>query len=79
MFAYKRTKCRTILLHYDGIMMPMTSINKIFEHDLIYVLNSLCNDLETLFLLLVGGEGTLSASGSLHAKCRVLHESMVIL
>ena len=56
MFAYKRTKCRAILLDYDGIMMPQTSINKTFDPNVIFVLNSLRNDPKILFLLLVGGE-----------------------
>ena len=74
MFAYKRTKCRAILLDYDGTIVPQNSINKTFEAHIIFILNSLCNDPETLFLLLIGGEG----HDSLHAKCWVLQQSMTI-
>jgi len=59
--AYKRTKCRAILLDYDGTVMPQTSINKTPGPEVISILNSLCNDPRNIVFIVSGrGRQTLS-------------------
>lgn len=59
--AYKRTKCRAILLDYDGTVMPQTSINKTPGPEVISILNSLCADPRNIVFIVSGrGRQTLS-------------------
>ncbi|CAM8988859.1 unnamed protein product [Rhodiola kirilowii] len=55
--AYKRTKCRAILLDYDGTMMLQNnhkSISKAPNTEAIEILNSLCRDLKNIVFLVSG-------------------------
>lgn len=55
--AYKRTKCRAILLDYDGTMMLQNnhkSISKAPNVEAIDVLNSLCRDTKNVVFLVSG-------------------------
>ncbi|EOY31624.1 Trehalose phosphatase/synthase 11 [Theobroma cacao] len=52
--AYKRTNSRLILLDYDGTMMPPTSVNKGPSHEVISVLNRLCDDPKNIVFIVSG-------------------------
>ncbi|KAL6176029.1 hypothetical protein ACLB2K_052665 [Fragaria x ananassa] len=54
--AYKRTKCRAILLDYDGAMMLPGSIITTPNTEAIGILNSLCNDPRNVVFLVSGKE-----------------------
>ncbi|MBA0736598.1 hypothetical protein Gogos_010134 [Gossypium gossypioides] len=52
--AYKITSSRLILLDYDGTMMPPTSVNKGPSHEVISVLNRLCDDPKNIVFIVSG-------------------------
>ncbi|XVF47747.1 hypothetical protein PTKIN_Ptkin03bG0135700 [Pterospermum kingtungense] len=52
--AYKKTNCRLILLDYDGTMMPTTSVNMGPSHQVISVLNQLCDDPKNIVFIVSG-------------------------
>ncbi|XVF34293.1 hypothetical protein REPUB_Repub18cG0047000 [Reevesia pubescens] len=52
--AYKRTNSRLILLDYDGTMMPPTSVNKGPSHEVISVLNRLCDEPKNIVFIVSG-------------------------
>ncbi|XP_021275944.1 probable alpha,alpha-trehalose-phosphate synthase [UDP-forming] 11 [Herrania umbratica] len=52
--AYKRTNSRLILLDYDGTMMPPTSVNKGPSHEVVSVLNRLCDDPRNIVFIVSG-------------------------
>ncbi|XWS70904.1 hypothetical protein CRYUN_Cryun03dG0090200 [Craigia yunnanensis] len=52
--AYERTNSRLLLLDYDGTMMPPTSVNKGPSHEVISVLNRLCDDPKNIVFIVSG-------------------------
>ncbi|XP_022749451.1 probable alpha,alpha-trehalose-phosphate synthase [UDP-forming] 11 isoform X2 [Durio zibethinus] len=52
--AYKRTNSRLILLDYDGTMMPPTSVNNGPSHEVISVVNRLCDDPKNIVFIVSG-------------------------
>ncbi|XAR54789.1 Alpha,alpha-trehalose-phosphate synthase (UDP-forming) [Bertholletia excelsa] len=52
--AYKRTKNRAILLDYDGIMIPQSSISTTPNPEAVSILNSLCKDPKNVVFLVSG-------------------------
>ncbi|KAJ6402222.1 hypothetical protein OIU84_014336 [Salix udensis] len=68
--AYIKSKKRTILLDYDGTVMPQTSINKTPSSRVISIINTLCSDVKnTVFV--VSGRGR-DSLGKWFAPCKKL-------
>jgi trehalose 6-phosphate synthase/phosphatase len=54
--AYERSESRTILLDYDGTLVPQTSINKTPSAEILRILNTLCSDKRNV-VFIVSGRG----------------------
>uniref|UniRef100_A0ACD5VR01 Uncharacterized protein n=1 Tax=Avena sativa TaxID=4498 RepID=A0ACD5VR01_AVESA len=54
--AYERSEGRTILLDYDGTLVPQTSINKTPSAEILRIINTLCSD-ERNIVFIVSGRG----------------------
>lgn len=58
---YKRSSRRAIFLDYDGTVVPQSSINKSPSPEVIYAINTLCNDPNnTVFIVSGRGKSSLS-------------------
>uniref|UniRef100_A0A7N0TYI9 alpha,alpha-trehalose-phosphate synthase (UDP-forming) n=1 Tax=Kalanchoe fedtschenkoi TaxID=63787 RepID=A0A7N0TYI9_KALFE len=54
--AYTRSKSRAIMLDYDGTVMPQLSIDKTPSHEVISILNTLCQDRKNTVFIVSGRE-----------------------